>query len=189
MSLTKSTMNRSSLSLALCTLLAATSPMLADELGTAFGVTIGKPLPDNASVSRNETNGVIATSFLQPTNSVKYLQRFMVVRLVTEETNVVVSLTGRGAFGEKSERDEAFDVLKEVITKKYKTDSARTAETLNRFTIWQGTKVAELSKDMDIKQFPSSYIVTLQYSDETLAELAVKAQKARKVQETPTDGL
>lgn len=160
----------------------------ADEIGTAFGVTLGKPFPETISSTAVITNGAIIIHNFKPTN-VKYIESVATASFVTEKTNYVCSITGFGNFESKLEQEEAVEILRDVISKKYTTPGSRKKESVlqKKFSIEQGSRSVTIEKQTDLSNFPRAYRFSINYGDELLARKILDSQKQLKLKETKSE--
>lgn len=166
-------------------LLTASFLAKAENIGTAFGVTIGQPIPESVSLLSSSTNGPLVISRFRP-SGVRYIDSVYVTSYVTKDTNAVVCVTGFASFENRHDSEEAFEVVKEVLIKKYVTDKSRTRNGFNEFVIDQGDRSVRLKSQIELSRFPRSYGIHVSYGDEKLAQVASDAQKAKLVKETPS---
>lgn len=160
----------------------------AEEIGTAFGVTIGKPFPENIPTTSVETNGAIIFHFFKP-NNVKYIKTVGTASFLNSKTNYVCQINAFGEFDSRGDRDEAFDVLKKILSSKYTSETSKNEESLlkDKFYIKQGSRNVSIESKIDLKSFPRSYKIFVLYSDEILAKKIMDAHTEKKVNETNSD--
>lgn len=162
--------------------------LLAEDIGTAFGVTLGKPFPENIPTTSIEKDGPILFHFLKPVN-VKYINTVGTVSFSDSKTNYVCQINGFGKSDSKVERDEAFQILKKILSSKYKSETSETEESLlkNEFSIKQGSRYVSIKSKTVLKDFPKSYQIDVSYSDEILAKHLMDAHMQKKVTETKSE--
>jgi hypothetical protein len=160
----------------------------AEEIGTAFGVTLGKEFPKTIPTISTSTNGAIVFHDFKP-NNVKYIESVMTVSFVTDKTNYVCSIGGVGKFQSKLDQDEAADILKDLLSAKYMTSTSRKKESAFRktFSIEQGSRSVSIKKEINLSNFPRAYQISVDYGDEVLAQQVLDYQKQLKLKQTKSD--
>ena len=160
----------------------------AEEIGTAFGVTIGKPFPETISTISKTTNGVIVIHIFKPKN-IKYIETVATASFVNDKTNYVCSITGFGNFETKTEQDEAAEVLKGLLETKYTTSTSRKKESVlqRRFSIEQGSHSVSIETEINLSNFPRAHQISVNYADEVLARQIIDYQKRLKIKQTNSD--
>jgi hypothetical protein len=154
---------------------------LSDEISAAFGITLGQKIPENVKIDSCETNGNFLLSFFK-TADVKYIEEIAIASYIDTGTNFVAYINGYGKFDSEFKQQEAYEVLKDVISKKYLNKNSRFKESLskNKFKIEQGARSVEISKIVDLKRFPLSYRIAIIYADEILCRKLVESDMERK---------
>lgn len=157
---------------------------LSDEISAAFGITLGQKIPENIQIGSRETNGNFVLSFFKPAD-VKYIEEISIASYIDTGTNFVAMITGYGKFDSELKQKEAYDVLKEIIAKKYTNKFSRVKESAfkDKFTVEQGARSVQISKRIDLKQFPLSYTISVTYGDEVLCRKVIDSDMESKTKE------
>lgn len=160
----------------------------AEEIGTAFGVTLGKPFPKTIPTISTTTNGAFVFHDFKP-NNVKYIESVMTASFVTDKTNYVCSISGYGNFKSKLEQDEAVDILKDLLSTKYTTSTSRKKQSAfrNIFSIEQGSRTVSIQTEINLSNFPMAYQISIIYLDEVFARQILDYQKQLKLKQTKSD--
>lgn len=168
--------------------LSTTNLLSSEEIGTAFGVTIGKPFPESVSTISTTTNGAIVIHIFKPKN-IKYIESVATASFVNDKTNYVCSITGFGNFETKTEQDEAAEVLKALLATKYTTSTSRKKESVlqRRFSIEQGSRSVSIETELNLSNFPRGHQISVNYADEVLARQILDYQKRLKIKQTNSD--
>lgn len=138
----------------------------ADEIGTAFGITIGKPIPENIETVHAVTNKHIVNQSIAFPNT-RYISSVWVSSISTKTNRIVFNIQASGRFKYISDLENAYEYFKSIIKEKYGTNIFENQSGNNKKArLHQGNRYVEIIADYQRKEPDDNYTLIINYGDD-----------------------